>query len=108
MVDRFIPSLPELKSITEMGMVCPKCDWTGTVYSAEPDVDGDGSLGCPKCLTIVTPDEKHKLYLEYTKKQQVAFDWWQKRKMAAEKKYHQKIQDATDWYNKKAGKLIDK
>lgn len=27
---------------------CEECGWVGRVYDAEPDVDGDGNLGCPK------------------------------------------------------------
>jgi uncharacterized C2H2 Zn-finger protein len=38
--------------ITEALMSCPKCGWTGKVIDCEPDVDGDGSLGCPKCLAV--------------------------------------------------------
>lgn len=40
-------------SITEVQMRCDNCEWTGTVWECEPDVDGDGSLGCPECLEIV-------------------------------------------------------
>ena len=36
-------------SILDVPMVCPECGWLGIVGSAVADVDGDGSLGCPKC-----------------------------------------------------------
>ena len=39
--------------ITDVKCFCTQCDWTGTVGDCEPDVDGDGSLGCPVCLTVV-------------------------------------------------------
>lgn len=47
------PQVPSLPSITAQPCSCPSCGWTGTVRDCEPDVDGDGSLGCPKCFTIV-------------------------------------------------------
>jgi len=37
-----------LRGITTVPLRC-KCGWSGTVYDAVPDVDGDGSLGCPDC-----------------------------------------------------------
>ena len=40
-------------SILRVGCVCPKCKWIGQVKQCEPDVDGDGSIGCPKCFTVV-------------------------------------------------------
>ena len=43
----------ELRSILDVKVKCPACGWSGTVGDAEPDVDGDGSLGCPKCLCNV-------------------------------------------------------
>jgi hypothetical protein len=39
-------------SITEQPCKCT-CGWTGTVYDCEPDVDGDGSLGCPECEKVI-------------------------------------------------------
>jgi len=39
-------------SIVNVMMRCLKCGWIGAVLDCEPDVDGDGSLGCPKCLAI--------------------------------------------------------
>lgn len=32
---------------------CPACGWRGTVGGCEGDVDGNGGLGCPRCLTVV-------------------------------------------------------
>jgi len=42
-----------LIKITDVKMKCPSCGWEGTVADCEPDVDGDGSLGCPDCFCIV-------------------------------------------------------
>ena len=42
--------------ITDVPCNCA-CGWSGTVGDCEPDVDGDGSLGCPICLKIVTCDK---------------------------------------------------
>lgn len=44
---------PTLMSITEVPLICLVCDWSGTVGTAEPDCDGDGSLGCPDCRNIL-------------------------------------------------------
>ncbi len=41
----------QLPRIGNALMECPCCGWEGTVYECEPDVDGDGSLGCPVCCT---------------------------------------------------------
>lgn len=38
--------------ITDYPCKC-ECGWTGTVWDCEPDIDGDGSLGCPVCLKVV-------------------------------------------------------
>lgn len=43
-----------LKRIVDVECTCSGCGWIGTVGNCEPDVDGDGSLGCPECLTVVT------------------------------------------------------
>lgn len=29
------------------------CGWTGTVGNCLPDIDGDGGLGCPRCLVTI-------------------------------------------------------
>jgi len=39
-----------MQRITEVPCYCPQCAWSGVTGEAEPDVDGDGSLGCPKCF----------------------------------------------------------
>lgn len=37
---------------------CPVCGWKGLIVEAEPDVDGDGNLSCPLCLSqIVVIDQ---------------------------------------------------
>ena len=42
-----------LPRIGDVRVACPACGWGGVVDECEPDVDGDGSLGCPKCGTVV-------------------------------------------------------
>ncbi len=42
----------DLPRITEQTVEC-SCGWRGTVYDCEPDVDGDGSLGCAECSAVV-------------------------------------------------------
>lgn len=42
-----------MNSITSVPCRCA-CGWKGTVYDCEPDVDGDGSLGCPECQRVVS------------------------------------------------------
>jgi len=42
-----------LGSIYDVACNCPSCHWHGKVLNCEPDVDGDGSLGCPICGTVV-------------------------------------------------------
>lgn len=44
------------KSILDTKCVCPKCGWGGVAVECGPDVDVDGesSLGCPKCKSAVT------------------------------------------------------
>ena len=39
--------------ITDVIMKCDSCGWIGPVSETEPDIDGDGSLGCPECGEIV-------------------------------------------------------
>lgn len=43
--------------ITEVSCECRGCGWTGTVLECEPDVDGDGGLGCPICFCVVTQEK---------------------------------------------------
>ncbi len=40
------------ESILEVKMKCPECMLITTVDLCEPDIDGDGSLGCPRCLAV--------------------------------------------------------
>ena len=42
-----------LLKIGEVKTSCPICEWVGTVEECVPDVDGEGSLGCPKCEAVV-------------------------------------------------------
>jgi len=39
--------------------ICP-CGWEGSAYQAEPDVDGEGNLGCPLCGAIVHLDNREE------------------------------------------------
>lgn len=39
--------------ITDILVFCPKCSWWGRVGDCEPDVDDEGSIGCPRCKTVV-------------------------------------------------------
>ena len=50
-----------MKRITEVDAWCSKCGWTGSVGECIPDVDGDGSLGCPTCETVVETEEKEEI-----------------------------------------------
>ncbi len=49
-----------MKSIMIEKVICPKCGWTGTIGDCEPDVDGDGNIGCPECLTVVIIDHNSR------------------------------------------------
>jgi len=52
----------QLRSIAMVPCRCDVCGWRGTVSRAVPDIDGDGSLGCPVCEA----DDKHLLVkIEY-------------------------------------------
>jgi len=48
--------MPELQRITDVRVFCPCCKWQGTIGQAEPDIDGDGSLGCPICFHVTERD----------------------------------------------------
>lgn len=60
-------------SIHDATMTCDKCGWSGKVYDCEPDIDGDGGLGCPKCKSVAkmadgptdagTPTEQPRTFL---------------------------------------------
>lgn len=45
--------MPILTSIYDEVAKCNKCQWSGTVLDCEPDIDGDGGLGCPKCKSLI-------------------------------------------------------
>lgn len=40
-----------MSNILDHELQCPYCGTIVTVGNAEPDIDGDGNLGCPFCLT---------------------------------------------------------
>lgn len=42
-----------LMKITDAPCQCI-CGWSGKVEECEPDIDGDGNLGCPNCLLVVS------------------------------------------------------
>ncbi len=44
---------PNKTRIQDTRMWCPECDWNGAASEAVPDVDGDGSLGCPRCENVL-------------------------------------------------------
>jgi len=39
--------------ITDVRVKCPACGWKGALETTAPDVDGDGSPGCPICFCNV-------------------------------------------------------
>ena len=47
------PAARPLMSIADTPARCPACTWEGRAGECEPDVDGDGSLGCPRCNAVV-------------------------------------------------------
>ena len=47
-----IPGLPDCPSLFKVPCSC-SCGWSGIVDDLEPDVDGEGSLGCPECMKVV-------------------------------------------------------
>ena len=49
--------------ITDVKMRCPVCLLITIVGDCEPDIDGDGSLGCPRCLYV----EKKKVVMQQNK-----------------------------------------
>lgn len=42
-----------LPSILDVKCWCDNCGWQGIIWDCEPIVDGDGTIGCPKCSNIV-------------------------------------------------------
>lgn len=47
---RTLASFDTLPRIADVKLKCPECGLITTVGQAEPDIDGEGSLGCPRCL----------------------------------------------------------
>ena len=47
--------------IIDVKTKCSKCKWKGTVKDCEPDIDNDGSLGCPVCSSIITIEKNNAL-----------------------------------------------
>ena len=39
--------------IGEVTMKCPACGWIGLLMDCEPDIGGEGGLGCPRCGKVV-------------------------------------------------------
>ena len=42
-----------MKSILDSDVKCTECGWHGIVDECIPNIDNDGSLGCPACQAIV-------------------------------------------------------
>lgn len=55
------------KSILDVRMQCPECMGIANVGDCEPDIDGEGSLGCPnpKCMTV----DKKPIVMQQMKKE---------------------------------------
>ena len=54
-VNELIEELPaNPNSILNAQVSCHNCSWRGSVNDCIPDVDGDGSLGCPVCEFVVS------------------------------------------------------
>lgn len=51
--------------------ICPYCGKIATVGDCEPNIDGDGSPGCPKCLALWGK----KVVMLEIKTQQVNITW---------------------------------
>ena len=51
--------------ITDVLMECqnPKCRLVCKVIDCEPDIDGDGGLGCPRCWLVLRKKTVMKEYL---------------------------------------------
>lgn len=52
-----------MKSILEQVVSCITCSWIGTVDDCEPELNGEGDLGCPRCA----PEMNLAPYLELIK-----------------------------------------
>ena len=53
--------MSELKSILDVKLKCPACKFKCSTGEAFPDVDKDGSLGCPICFTVMTEENNGRL-----------------------------------------------
>lgn len=51
------------ESILDAELECPRCGLKTTVSHAIPDIDGEGSLGCPRCWDL----REAEIVLESTK-----------------------------------------
>ena len=54
-----------MQTILDVKLQCPKCKtvdgkpYVFRLLHGHPDVDGDGSIGCPLCYSIaITPEEE--------------------------------------------------
>lgn len=47
------PEGQRVASILDVRVSCRACDWRGAVGEARPDVDGEGSLGCGVCGSVL-------------------------------------------------------
>jgi len=54
--------MSKTESITDVKMYCPVCLMITKVGDCEPDIDGDGSLGCPWCLQTMNKKVVMKQY----------------------------------------------
>ena len=50
-----------MNSITDVKCYCQYCNWFGTLKDCEPDIDGDGSLGCPECSRVMRDISKYDI-----------------------------------------------
>lgn len=50
--------MSELTSILDVKLKCPLCNFKFTVGEGFPDVDGDGSIGCPICFAVAVKDKE--------------------------------------------------
>lgn len=60
-------------SIGEAHCNCPHCIWSGSVSQCIPDIDGDGSLGCPVCKTVIIVSTVP--YYEWQSKLETGLRW---------------------------------
>jgi hypothetical protein len=63
-IEERVSDTPKLPSIGDVFCECPNCHWRGTVSGCIPDVNGNGSLGCPDCRWIVLAFHKFSVASE--------------------------------------------